>query len=175
MLELICLNRLLHIAHDEINNAHHEKKFNEHLKENTLDTSQSKDAKCSSNNRLRIECSCVNASSSAHLILLKFVNLIIISSVLIIDWLKKIQIHFDKNNDLLRWQIHHAYCDVKMNALIIRLKQTDIYLLSEEEQANSSFIYVIIINMYKTHVAKLMKSLHHSQKASFKARQSQLI
>jgi len=34
---------------------------------------------------------------------------------------------------------------------------------------------VIMINMYKTHVAELMRSLHHSQKASFKARQSQLI
>ena len=85
MLELIYLNRLLHIAHDEINDAHYKKKFNEYLKEDTLNTSQSKDAKCSFDNKLKIECSCVNASSSAHLILLKFVNLIIISSVLIID------------------------------------------------------------------------------------------
>jgi len=133
MLELICLNHLLHIAHDEINDAHHKKKFNKHLKENTLNTSQFKDAKCSSDNRLRIECSCVNANSSAHLISLKFINLVIISSILIINWLKKIWIHLDKNNDLLRWQIHHAYCDVKINALIIILRQTDIYLLSEEK------------------------------------------
>jgi len=83
MLELICLNHLLHIAYDEINDAHYEKKFNEHLKEDTLSTFQSKDAKCSFNNKLRIECSCVNASSSACLISLKFVNLVIISSVLI--------------------------------------------------------------------------------------------
>ena len=85
MLELICLNCLLHIAHDEINNAHHKKKFNEHLKENTLDTFQSKDTKCSSDNRLKIEYSCVNVNSSAHLISSKFVNLVIISSVLIIN------------------------------------------------------------------------------------------
>jgi len=85
MLELICLNHLLHIAHDEINDAHHEKKFNEHLKEDTLNTSQFKDAKCSSDNRLKIECSCVNINSFAHFISLKFVNLIIISSVLIIN------------------------------------------------------------------------------------------
>jgi len=85
MLELICLNHLLHIAYDEINNAHHKKKFNKHLKENTLDTSQFKDAKCSSNNRLKIKCLYVNASSSAHLISSKFVNLVIISSVLIIN------------------------------------------------------------------------------------------
>ncbi len=85
MLELICLNRLLHITHDEINDAHHEKKFNEYLKEDTLNTSQSKDAKCSSDNRLRIKCSCVNANSFAHLISLKFINLVIISSVLIIN------------------------------------------------------------------------------------------
>ncbi len=62
-----------------------------------------------------------------------------------------------------------------MNALIIRLRQTNIYLLSEEKQANSSLICVIMINMYKTHVAELMRSLHHSQKASSKARQSQSI
>ncbi len=85
MLELICLNHLLHITHDEINDAHHKKKFNEHLKEDTLNTFQSKDAKCSSNNRLRIKCSCVNANSSACLISSKFVNLVIISSVLIIN------------------------------------------------------------------------------------------
>jgi len=85
MLELICLNHLLHIAHDEINDAHHKKKFNEYLKENTLNTSQSRDAKCFSDNRLKIECLCVNASSSAHLISSKFVNLVIISSILIIN------------------------------------------------------------------------------------------
>jgi len=85
MLELICLNRLLHIAYDEINDAHYKKKFNEHLKEDTLSTFQSKDAKCFFNNKLKIECLCVNANSSAHLISSKFVNLVIVSSVLIIN------------------------------------------------------------------------------------------
>ncbi len=85
MLELICLNHLLHIAHDEINDTHYEKKFNEHLKEDTLSTFQSRDAKCSFDNKLKIECSCVNANSSAHLISLKFINLVIISSVLIVN------------------------------------------------------------------------------------------
>jgi len=85
MLELICLNCLLHITYDKINNAHYKKKFNEHLKEDTFSTSQFKDAKCSFNNKLKIECSYVNASSSAHFISSKFVNLIIISSVLIIN------------------------------------------------------------------------------------------
>jgi len=85
MLELICLNHLLHIAHNEINDTYHKKKFNEHLKEDTLNTFQSKDAKYSSDNRLKIECSCMNTSSFAHLISLKFVNLVIISSILIIN------------------------------------------------------------------------------------------
>ncbi len=83
MLELICLNHLLHIAHNEINDAYYKKKFNEHLKEDTFSTFQFKDAKCSFNNKLKIKCLYVNTSSSAHLISLKFVNLIIISSVLI--------------------------------------------------------------------------------------------
>ncbi len=85
MLELICLNHLLHIAYNKINNAHDEKKFNKHLKKDTLSTFQSKDAKYSSDNRLKIECSCVNANSSAHFISLKFVNLVIILTVLIIN------------------------------------------------------------------------------------------
>jgi len=85
MFKLICLNHLLHIAHNEINNVHHKKKFNEHLKEDILSTFQSKNVKCSSDNRLKIECSCVNVSSSAHFISSKFVNLVIISSVLIIN------------------------------------------------------------------------------------------
>ncbi len=71
MLKLICLNRLLHIAHEEINSARLETKFNAHLKENTLSKSQFNDAKCSFNNRLRIKYSCVNASSSARLISLR--------------------------------------------------------------------------------------------------------
>ncbi len=158
MLELICLNHLLHIAHNEINNAHYKKKFNEHLKENTLSTFQSKDAKCSFNNKLKIECSCVNASSSVRLISSKFVNLVIISLILIINWLKKIQIHFNKNNDLLCWQIHHAYCDAKMNALVIRLTWTDRDFLIEQEQASFNLICVITINMYKTYVAALMRN-----------------
>ena len=83
MLELICLNRLLHIAHDKINDAHYKKKFNKHLKENTFSTFQSRDAKYSFNNKVKIECSCMNVNSSAHLILSKFGNLVIISSVLI--------------------------------------------------------------------------------------------
>ena len=175
MLELICLNRLLHIAHDEINDAHYEKKFNEHLKENTLSTSQSKDAKCSFDNKLKIECSCVNANSSAHLISLKFVNLVIVLSILIANWLKKIQIHLDKNNDLLRWQIHHAYCDAEINALVIKLTWTDRDLLIKQEQASSNLIYMITINMYKTCVATLMKNWYQFERATSRSKQSQSI
>ncbi len=36
MLKLIYLNRLLYIAHEEINYARFEKKFNIYLKENTF-------------------------------------------------------------------------------------------------------------------------------------------
>ncbi len=39
MLKLIYLNRLLYIAHEEINCARLEKKFNAHLKEDTLNKS----------------------------------------------------------------------------------------------------------------------------------------
>ncbi len=36
MLKLICLNRLLYIAHKEINYARFERKFNTYLKEDTF-------------------------------------------------------------------------------------------------------------------------------------------
>ncbi len=39
MLNLIYLNRLLHIAHEKINRARLERKFNAHLKENTFSKS----------------------------------------------------------------------------------------------------------------------------------------
>ncbi len=71
MLKLICLNRLLHITHEEINYARLKKKFDAHLKENTLNEFQFSNAKCSFNNRLRIKYSCINASLSARLISLK--------------------------------------------------------------------------------------------------------
>ncbi len=71
MFKLICLNRLLHITHEEINCARLKRKFNAHLKEDTFSKSQFSNVKCSSNNRLRIKYSCINASSSARLISLK--------------------------------------------------------------------------------------------------------
>ncbi len=71
MFKLIYLNRLLHIAYEEINYARFKKKFNAHLKENILSKSQFNNVKCSFNNRLKIKYSCINASSSAPLISLK--------------------------------------------------------------------------------------------------------
>ncbi len=71
MLKLIYLNRLLHIAHEEIYRARLERKFNTHLKEDTFNESQFSNAKCSFNNRLRIKYLYMNASLSARLISLK--------------------------------------------------------------------------------------------------------
>ncbi len=71
MLKLIYLNHLLHIAHEEINHARLERKFNAHLKEDTFNKFQFNNVKYFFNNRLRIKCSCINASSSARLISLK--------------------------------------------------------------------------------------------------------
>ncbi len=71
MLKLICLNRLLYIAHEEINRARLKRKFNAHLKEDTFNVSQFNNVKYSFNNRLRIKYSCMNASLSARLISLK--------------------------------------------------------------------------------------------------------
>ncbi len=68
MLKLIYLNRLLYIAHEEINNTRLETKFNAHLKEDTLNKFQFNDVKCSFNNKLRIKYLCINASLSARLI-----------------------------------------------------------------------------------------------------------
>ncbi len=71
MLKLIYLNRLLHITHEEINRARLKRKFNTYLKETTFSKSQFNNVKYFFNNRLRIKCSCINASSSARLISLK--------------------------------------------------------------------------------------------------------
>ncbi len=71
MLKLICLNRLLHITHEEINRARLKRKFNAYLKEDTFSKFQFNDVKCFSNNRLRIKYSYVNASLFTRLILLK--------------------------------------------------------------------------------------------------------
>ncbi len=71
MLKLIYLNRLLYITHEEINNTRLETKFNAHLKENIFSKSQFSNAKCFSNNRLRIKCLCVNASLFTRLISLR--------------------------------------------------------------------------------------------------------
>ncbi len=62
-----------------------------------------------------------------------------------------------------------------MNALVIRLTWTDRDFLIEQEQASSSLIYVIMINMYKTHVAALMRNWYQSERATSRSKQSQLI
>ncbi len=71
MFKLIYLNRLLHIAYEEINRACLERKFNAHLKEDTFNKFQFNNVKCFFNNRLRIKYSCINASLSARFISLK--------------------------------------------------------------------------------------------------------
>ncbi len=71
MLKLIYLNRLLYIAYEEINRTRLERKFNAHLKEDTFSKFQFNNVKCFSDNRLRIKCSCINASLSARFISLK--------------------------------------------------------------------------------------------------------
>ncbi len=45
-----------------------------------------------------------------------------------------------------------------MNALIIKLKLTDLNLLLKHKQANFNIICIITINTYKTRVIKLMRN-----------------
>ncbi len=71
MFKLIYLNRLLHITYEEINLTRLKRKFNTHLKENTFNKFQFNNVKCFFNNRLKIKCSCINASSFTRLISLK--------------------------------------------------------------------------------------------------------
>ncbi len=71
MLKLIYLNRLLYIAHEEINYTRFKKKFNVYLKENTFSKSQFNNAKCSFNNKLKIKYLYVNANLYTRLISLK--------------------------------------------------------------------------------------------------------
>ncbi len=62
-----------------------------------------------------------------------------------------------------------------MNALVIRLTWTDRDLLIEQKQASSSLICMIMINMYKTCVATLMRNWYQSERATSRSKQSQLI
>ncbi len=54
-----------------------------------------------------------------------------------------------------------------MNALIIKLKLTDLNLLLKHEQANFNVKCVITINTYKTRVIKFIKKLIHLLKSKF--------
>ncbi len=71
MLKLNYLNRLLHIAYEEINRTRLKRKFNIYLKEDTFNKFQFNNIKYFFNNKLRIKYLYINASLFTRLIILK--------------------------------------------------------------------------------------------------------
>ena len=156
MLELICFNHLLYIAHHEIYIARDAWNFKKHLSKNTFNIFQLKNAQCSFDNKLSIKCSCVDESSLIHFISLRFVNLIVMSTELIINWLKKIKTHLNMKNIMMNWHVHHMYHDAKLNKLACRLMQMNRSFLSEQDQSNFSVICVTTIDTFNNHVALIL-------------------
>jgi len=52
-------------------------------------------------------------------------NLIVISAALVANWLQEAQIHLNPENKPEKWAVRHAYDDVKMNKLAIKLFKSD--------------------------------------------------
>jgi len=59
-------------------------------------------------------------------------NLIVVSAALVVNWLQEAQIHLNSENKSEKWVMRHAYDDVKMNKLAIKLFKSDQKLLKLE-------------------------------------------
>jgi len=113
-------------------------------------------------------------------------NLIVISAALVANWLQEAQIHLNPENKPEKWAVRHAYDDIKMNKLAIKLFKSDRKLLKLESNNVSNPVHlqptfeqlrtiVITKGLYSGHIKQIMKDTHYSSKLSRSRKAQQLM
>jgi hypothetical protein len=178
MLNVIVLNRILLKAHREIANARQWQTWTKHLRKEIEHDFQFKITHCFFDNKYDIECSCIDNNFFARFISTSNVNLILISTIIIINWIEHVFRYFHNEILLESWNLRQIYTRDKLNHLASRLRIEDRDLL---KRANNIFLslnchenalttlIIIIKNCYFQHVDKLFVQKIHF-KRTFKSR-----
>jgi hypothetical protein len=164
MLNVITLNEILLKNHYKVQIARYRKAWTMHLSKKIKENSQSNTVKCSSYNKYEIECFCVNDNSSARFRLTTDVNLIMISTVLIIDWVKQTSIILRNDVLLNSWNIKQDYIHERLNHLTscLRIENrlllkciNDVFRDSIFYADVSTVVMITIKKCYNQHVVNL--------------------
>jgi len=173
MLRVICLNWILKQAHAKVVTDCKNKQTLRHLAQETSETPQLSDTKCSSDKKWLIECSCVDDGLTAHLKPQSGPNLIIASAALILNWLQEAKHHLNSNHQFTKWKIHHTYENCKVNQLAKKLSHEDWSLLERQPDAEGTFqhlfkqswtIVITIKQFYQGHIRDIMWDIVYSLK-----------
>jgi len=184
MLRVICLNRILKQAHVKVVADCKNKQTLRHLAQETSETPQLSDTKCSSDKKWLIKCSCVDDGLTAHLKPQSGPNLIIASAALISNWLQEAKHHLNSNHQFTKWEIRHTYEDCKVNQLAKKLScedwslfecQSDAENTSQHLFKQSQTIVIIIKQFYQGHIRDIMQDIVYSPKPLKKQKASSLM
>ncbi len=147
--------------HETIRDARRRRIWNEHLKSKIIANFQRNNAHCSSFNFHEIECSCVNDNSANHLQLNHDVNLIFVSSIIIVNWIKQTFRYLCDDSLLSKWRSRHEYNILKLNRYIFKISIEDKRILKRKDLFDnflsyhknvSTFVIITIKDCYQTHV-----------------------
>jgi hypothetical protein len=160
-LKLVALNRVLLKSHETIRDARRRRTWNEHLKSKTIARFQRNNVRCSSFNFHEIECSCVNDNFVNHLQFNHDVNLIFVSSTIIVNWIEQISRYLCDDSLLIKWRFRHEYNIFKLNRYIFRISTEDKHILKRKNLFDnllsyhenvSTLVIITIKECYQTHV-----------------------
>jgi hypothetical protein len=148
-------------SYETVCDAHRRQTWSEHLKQKTTEKSQIKNARCSSFNSYKIECSYVNDNSACRLQFNYNVNLIFVFSTIIINWIKQISRYLRNDSLLSDWILRHDYNIFKLNRYMSKISKKNEYLMKlidlfeNTSSYNKDVSIVLIITIkksYQTHV-----------------------
>jgi hypothetical protein len=164
MLDVIVLNRILQKSHNEVEKIRRKQMWSKHLLRKIENESQIKNSRCSFMNRYDIECLCVNNNSFARFVSSTDVNLIMISTFIIINWVDHIVRYFRNEIFLEFWNLRQIYVRDKLNhfASRLRIENRDLLKRIDENfkslkchEDSSTIVIITIKKCYYQHVDQL--------------------
>jgi hypothetical protein len=170
IVNIIVLYRILLKAHREIANARQWQTWTKHLRQEIEHDSQFKIAHYFFDNKYDIECSFIDDNSSARFISTLNVNLILISTIIIINWIEHVFRYFHHEILFESWNLRQIYTRDKLNHFAFRLRienrdllkrANNIFLSLNCHEDASTILIITIRNCYTQNVDKLFVQKTH--------------
>jgi hypothetical protein len=164
MLDVIVLNWILQKFHNEVEKTRRKQMWSKHLLKEIENESQIKNSRCFFMNKYNIECSCVDNNSFVRFVSSTDVNLIMISTFIIINWIDHVVRYLRDEILLESWNLTQIYVRDKLNHFAFRLrienrdllKRTDENFKSLKCHEDASTIVIITTKeCYYQHVDQL--------------------